>query len=210
MKTLALTVLALATALAAPAGAEAEADRLAQLLELRPGATVAEVGAGDGTLAVEIAERVGAAGHVYATELGTEKLDAIRATARAAGRTNVEVLPAQLEATGLPTACCTAIFLRHVYHHLSAPAAIDRDLLRALRPGGVLVVVDFPPTWYLRPFTPEGVGPERAHHGIEPADALRELRAAGFDEVQQVEPWQSRWLARDTYALVLRKPAAAR
>ena len=171
--------------------------------------TVAEIGAGDGELTLAIAERVGATGRVYATEIETEKQDAIRVAAREAGLANVEVLPAQLTSTGLPAGCCEAIFMRHVYHHLSDPAAVDRDLLRALRPGGVLVIVDFPPTWYLRPFTPEDVGAERSRHGIEPGDALRELLAAGFGQVQRIEPWHERWLAPDTYALVLKKPTSA-
>lgn len=204
MKAVALVLLLLAAA--PPAGAEAEAERLAALLGLRPGQTVAEIGAGDGEMTLELAARVGATGRVYATEIETEKQDAIRAAAREAGLGNVEVLPAQLTSTGLPGACCAAIFMRHVYHHLSDPAAVDRDLLRALRPGGVLVIVDFPPNWLLRLFTPEDVGPERSRHGIEPADALRELRAAGFEEVERVEPWETHWLGPDSYALVLRRP----
>jgi predicted methyltransferase len=192
---------------AAPAAAGEEADRLAALLGAAPGAVVAEIGAGDGEMTVAIAERVGPTGRVYATELEAEKQDAIRTAAREAGLANVEVRQAELAATGLPAACCDAVFMRHVYHHLTEPAALDADLLRALRPGGVLVVVDFPPNWLLRLFTPEGVGPERSRHGIEPADALRELRAAGFEEVRRIEPWETRWLGPDTYALLLRAPA---
>jgi predicted methyltransferase len=206
VKVLALLLLVISSA--APVAAEAEADRLAALLELRPGVTVAEIGAGDGELTLAIAERVGATGRVYATEIETEKQEAIRVAAREAGLANVEVLPAQLTSTGLPAGCCEAIFMRHVYHHLSDPAAVDRDLLRALRPGGVLVVVDFPPTWYLRPFTPEDVGAERSHHGIEPGEALRELLAAGFEQVRRIDPWHERWLGPDSYALVLRRPDA--
>jgi ubiquinone/menaquinone biosynthesis C-methylase UbiE len=201
-----LALLLLGISPAVPAGAEAEADRLAALLELRPGVTVAEIGAGDGEMTVEIAERVGVTGRVYATEIETEKQEAIRTAARAAGLANVEVVPAQLTSSGLPADCCEAIFMRHVYHHLSDPAAVDRDLLRALRPGGVLVVVDFPPTWYLRPFTPEGVGEERSRHGIEASDALIELLAAGFGQARRIEPWHERWLGPDTYALVVRRP----
>jgi len=78
-----LAVLLLATlSAAAPARAEAEADRLAALLELRPGVTVAEIGAGDGELTLAIAARVGATGRVYATEIEAEKQDAIRAVAQ--------------------------------------------------------------------------------------------------------------------------------
>jgi ubiquinone/menaquinone biosynthesis C-methylase UbiE len=184
---------------------EDEAARLAALLELRAGSRVADVGAGDGAFALDFAARVGPGGRVYATELEAEQLDAIRAAAQAAGLANVEAVRAEVAATGLPTACCEAILLRDVYHHLTQPLDVSRDLLRALAPGGVLVVIDFGPTWYLRPFTPDGVGPERAGHGIEPSAALRELRKAGFEEVRRIEPWTERWLGPDPYALVVRK-----
>lgn len=203
-----LLSIAAACALACAAGAESEADRLAALLGLAPGTTLAEIGAGEGKLAREFARRVGAAGRVYATELEEEKLDALRAEAAEAGLTNVEVLPAQLEATGLPAACCDAIFMRHVYHHLTAPAAVNRDALNALRPGGVFVVVDFPPTWYLAPFAPEGVGEERTGHGITASAALRELTDAGFEQMQVIDDWNPHWFGPDGFALVLRKPAA--
>jgi ubiquinone/menaquinone biosynthesis C-methylase UbiE len=203
MRFLALPFLLLA--LPAHAG---EAERLAALLGARPGAAVADVGAGDGAYALELARRVGPGGRVYATELEEKARAKIRAAAAEAGLANVEVVEAKLAETGLPSACCDAILLRHVYHHLTEPEALGRDLLRALAPGGVLVIVDFPPTWYLRPFPPAGVGPERARHGIEPADALRELRALGFEEREVIDPWTEGWLGPDSYALVLRRPAA--
>jgi ubiquinone/menaquinone biosynthesis C-methylase UbiE len=196
--------------LAAPAAGQEEAERLAELLEVRTGMIVAEIGAGDGELALDFARRVGPSGRVYATEIEVEKLDEIREAARKADLANVEVLPAQLESTGLPTNCCAAVFMRHVYHHLTAPAAIDADILRALEPGGVLVIVDFPPTWFLVPFAPEGVGEERTSHGIEIDAALRELVAAGFEQVRVIADWDTHWFGPDTYALVLRKPGAER
>ena len=208
MRSILLTFAAACGLLASCAAAESEADRLAALLGLAPGATIAEIGAGEGKLALEFARRVGAGGRVYATELGEEKLDEIRAAAAKAGLANVEVLPAQIEATGLPAACCEAIFMRHVYHHLTAPAAVNRDVLNALEPGGVLVVVDFPPTWYLVPFAPEGVGEERTSHGIVASAALRELADAGFEQVEVIDDWNPSWIGPDGYALVLRKPAA--
>jgi ubiquinone/menaquinone biosynthesis C-methylase UbiE len=190
--------------LASPARAEDEAARLAELLALRPGSTVADVGAGDGSFALAFAERVGPGGRVYATELGAEQLEALRAAARGAGLANLEVVQAEPAASGLPSACCDAILLRDVYHHLTQPREVALDLLRALAPGGVLVVVDFGPTWFLRPFTPEGVDEARGGHGIELEAALRELGEAGFAEVRRIEPWTTRWLGPDPWALVLR------
>lgn len=186
-----------------------EADRLAKLLGAREGSRVADIGAGEGELAVEIARRIGASGRVYATELGEEERAAIRERARAAGVANVEVVEAQISATGLPTACCDAAFLRNVYHHLSDPSAIAKDIERALVPGGTLVVIDFPPTWFLAPWTPDEVGEERSGHGITIEAALRELEGAGFRRVDVIESWTKRWFAGDLYALVLRAPGEA-
>jgi len=200
-------VLLIFVLLAAPAAAESEADRLAALLGLAPGMTVAEIGAGDGEFAIDAAHRVGPSGRVYATELEAEQLDEIRDEAKGAGLANVEVLPAHVDATGLPTACCAVVFMRHVYHHLTDPAAIDADILRVLAPGGRLVIVDFPPTWFLMPFAPEGVGEERTGHGITLDAARRELAAAGFEEERAIADWDTHWFGPDTWALVLRKPA---
>jgi ubiquinone/menaquinone biosynthesis C-methylase UbiE len=200
---------ALSLALLAPplaAAAESEADRLAALLGAKPGARIGEIGAGDGEMAIALARRVGAGGRVFATELGAEQRDEIAANAREAGVANVTVIAAQLAATGLPDRCCDAVFLRNVWHHLGEPSAIAKDVQRALVPGGTFVVIDFPPTWFLAPWSPEGVGEERTGHGITIAAALRELRAAGFEDVRTIESWTPRWIGPDVYALVLRAP----
>jgi predicted methyltransferase len=196
--------------LAASAAAQSEEERVALLLGLAPGMTIAEIGVGDGDFAFDFARRVGAGGRVFATEIETEKRDAIAAEARERGLANVEVLEAQIESTGLPAGCCSAVFMRHVYHHLTEPAAINRDLLRALEPGALLVVVDFPPTWYLVPFAPAGVGEERSDHGIEPDAALRELESAGFERVGVIRDFETHWFGPMACRVVLRKPSTDR
>jgi predicted methyltransferase len=201
-----LTALSLLLAVAA-CGAEPrqEIARLAGVVELGPGMTVADLGAGDGSFAVELAAAVGPEGRVYATEIEAEKRETIAAAAEEAGATNLEVREARIDGTNLPEGCCRAIWMRHVYHHLSDPAAVNASVWRALEPGGFFVVVDFPPTWYLRFLAPEGVGESRSRHGIEPADALAELRAAGFTQVAVIKDWNPSWIGPDSYALVLRK-----
>ena len=195
---------------AAACGAEPDQEiaRLAGVVELGPGMTVADIGAGDGSFAVELAAAVGSEGLVYATEIEAEKRETIAAAAQEAGVTNLEVREAKIDGSNLPDGCCRAIWMRHVYHHLSDPAEVNASVWRALEPGGFFVVVDFPPTWYLRFLAPEGVGESRSRHGIEPADALAELRAAGFGEVEVIKDWNPSWLGPDSYALVLRKPDA--
>ena len=69
-------------------GGETEVERLAQLLDIQPGDTVADVGAGDGWLSVEVAMAVGEAGHVFATELSGRRRDDTRSSQAAAWRSS--------------------------------------------------------------------------------------------------------------------------
>ena len=199
----ALMLLALASTVRAQ---DDEVGRLVRLLGLRPGAVVAEVGAGDGEFAAAVAGAVGPGGRVLATELDSQKLERIRESAAKAGRTNVVAIQAGVSETGLPDGCCDAIFMRDVYHHLTDPMAIDAALYRALRRGGPLLIVDFPPTWYLSPWTPDGVSASRKGHGIRATDARAELVAVGFEPVQTIDTWRLRWLGADVYALLVRRP----
>ena len=51
-----------------------ERDRIAQVLEIKEGAVVADVGAGDGDWSIDLARRVGETGRVFSTEIGPEQL----------------------------------------------------------------------------------------------------------------------------------------
>jgi ubiquinone/menaquinone biosynthesis C-methylase UbiE len=178
-----------------------EVERLAAWLEVQPGTRVADVGAGDGTFAVALARRVGPSGHVYATELADERLADIRQTAAEARLSNVTVIEGAVSSTNLPEACCDALFSRLVYHHLTDPAAINADILRALRPGGRLVIIDFEPggimNWIGRPETADRHG----GHGTPKETVMHEVTRAGFQWMRGPESWRGR-----TYALLFRRP----
>jgi ubiquinone/menaquinone biosynthesis C-methylase UbiE len=178
-----------------------EVERLVAWLEVQPGTRVADVGAGDGTFAVALARRVGPSGHVYATELADERLADIRQTAAEARLSNVTVIEGAVSSTNLPEACCDALFSRLVYHHLTDPVAINADVLRALRPGGRLVIIDFEPggimNWIGRPETADRQG----GHGTPKETVMQELTRAGFQWMRGPEPWRGR-----TYALLFRRP----
>jgi predicted methyltransferase len=187
-----------------------EMPRLRQVLALKPGMSVADVGAGKGEVTVALATGVGSSGHVFSTEIDTEALEQIRAVVAAATPENVTVVQAHAHETGLPTSCCDAILLRRVYHHLTHPATTNTDLLRALRPGGVLAVIDFPPTLsWLWPWPPKGVPENRRGHGVAAQLVVSEVTASGFELAQVINDWPGRGPLA-SYCAVFHKPPKAR
>ena len=122
-----------------------EMPRLRQVLALKEGMVVADVGAGKGQLTLALAAEVGSSGRVFATEIDPARLRRLREAVTGAKLGNVTVVEAQSRETALPPSCCEAIVLRRVYHHLTEPSSINASLLQSVRPGGVLVIIDFPP-----------------------------------------------------------------
>jgi ubiquinone/menaquinone biosynthesis C-methylase UbiE len=205
------TAFALALTLggAAAAGAassfEREVDRLAELLAIGPGSTVADIGAGKGAFAIALARRVGPGGRVYATEIDASLRAKIARAAEREGLANVVVVEALEDATGLPDGCCDAAFLRSVYHHLSKPEPILASLRRSLRAGGRLAVIDFRPTRWLALWTPKDVPADRGGHGVAPEIVIREAEAAGFVRFALDEDWPAGWLFAH-YAVAFESP----
>jgi precorrin-6B methylase 2 len=174
----------------------AEVTRLAELLSLREGMTVADIGAGTGWLSVEVARRVGPPGRVYSTEIRVDRLADIRGAAAAAGLSNLIVLEAGERATGLPFECCDAILMRRVYHHLTAPSDILTSIFDALRPGGRLVIIDFRPDRLVGTLTGMGVDRDQV---------IRAGTSSGFTVITTDE-----WPGWDHYVLVFEKSSGSR
>ena len=173
---------------------ETEVERLARVLDIEPGDTVADVGAGDGWLSIEIANRVSESGHVFATELSADRRDDIRAAVAAAGLDNVTVVEAGERETNLAPECCDAIFLRRVYHHLTDTAAMNASFHASLKPGGRLAVIELEFEGLLRPF-------RGSEHWIDDAQVVAEVTAAGLTHVETFD-----WPLGAHYAAVFRKP----
>jgi ubiquinone/menaquinone biosynthesis C-methylase UbiE len=176
-----------------------EITRLAELTRWKAGTIVADVGAGDGTYSFVAAQKVGASGRVYATEIDTEKLKNLRAEATKRKLENIIIVEGTADDTKLPSSCCDAIFLRHVYHHLTQPQEFDRNLVRSLRPAAHLAIIDFPPSSNLAPV--EGVPKNRGGHGIPEKVVVEELTAAGL----QVEKTINDWSANDYCVLFVKR-----
>ena len=185
-----------------------EIEKLAPLLELKPGSTVAEIGAGNGAVAIAAGKELGPGGHVYATEIDPKRLNQIRAAARKAELANVTVVESKSDDTGLPANCCDAIYMIGVYHHFTEPLKTDASIFRALRPGGRLVIIDFRPSLLLKPWTPKGVPANRGGHGIPENILEDELTRSGFEVTKVYDQWGNSWFLSN-YCVVFTKPAAA-
>ena len=183
--------------------AEVEVPRLVELLELKPGTTVADIGAGFGAWTMRLAREVGPSGRVYATDLGAAQLAALRDATSRERLTNVTVIEGAVDATNLPASCCDAILIRDAYHHFTQPEAMIKSLAASLKPGGRLAVIDFPP----RPKTevPSGVPANRGGHGVPPEVVERELRAV-LTHVRTMSDWSPASQPASLFLVLFRKP----
>lgn len=166
-----------------------ELTRLAELTRWKEGTIVADIGAGDGMYSFLAAEKVGPSGRVYATEIDKDKLQGLQAEAAKRELKNIVVIEGSADDTKLPSSCCDTVFLRHVYHHLTQPKEFDRNLVRSLRPGAYLAIIDFPPSPNLPPV--EGVPKNRGGHGIPQKVVVDELTTAGLAVEKIVDDWSS-------------------
>jgi ubiquinone/menaquinone biosynthesis C-methylase UbiE len=171
-----------------------EMPRLREVLALEKGAVVADVGAGKGQLTFVLAKEVGPGGRVFSTEIDPERVRELREAVAAAKLANVTVVQALAGETGLPPGCCDAIVLRRVYHHVTDPRATNTGLSRALRPGGVLAVIDFPPPFFLG----------RGSFGVPAPDVIREVTGGGFELLRLIDDWPGRG-PLSSYCAVFRK-----
>lgn len=165
---------------------------------LRPGMTVADVGAGNGEFAFHLARELGGTTRFFVTEIDPKRLEVLRSGHPA----NVTVIKGGLEDARLPDSCCDLVYLRRVFHHFTNPAAMNASLFRAVRPTGAIAVIDAPARLSLNLASPQLDGPRnRWWHGIASESVAQELRAAGF-HIEAVIPWPDR-----NYCVIGRKPA---
>lgn len=166
--------------------AESDLPHLIEALELKPGMTVADVGSGGGAVTVVLG-KWNTSGRVFATDVTEHALRRTREYAKKEGLTNVTVIEGAAGATNLPDACCDAIFMRDVYHHITEVESFNKSLRASLKPGGRLAIIDFRPDKGSK--LPAGVPANREGHGVPIAVVEAELPLAGLTHVKTVEKW---------------------
>jgi len=158
-------------------------QRTATLARIQPREQVLDVGCGTGTLAMEVARRVGRAGRVAGVDPGTEQI--ARARAKAARRhVPIEFQIGVIEQLAFPDQTFDVVFSTLMMHHLPAPLKRQglAEIARVLKPGGRLVIADFKRKQ-------ERTGQAARFHagGSSMQDLAAMVSDAGFSEVETEE-----------------------
>jgi len=158
---------------------------------VKPGMTVADIGAGTGLFTMLFADAVKPGGSVVAVDISPAFVDYIRETAKKRRVRNVTAILSDGTDTQLPEASVDLAYLSDVYHHFEHPAETLASIRKALKPGGRMVVVDYQRI--------PGVTPAArvAHVRVDKQTAIGEIEAAGFRLVEEKKK-----MMRDNYFLV--------
>ncbi|WP_241488445.1 class I SAM-dependent methyltransferase [Sphingomonas sanguinis] len=146
-----------------------EADQVMDRAEIRPGMTVADIGAGEGYYTVRLAQRVGKNGRVLAEDIVAAWRDQLAERVSRERLDNVSVrlgLPADPK---LPPSSFDRVLMVHMYHEIAQPYEFLWRLFPALKPDGLVVVVD--------------ANRRTRAHGTPPALLKCEFAAVGFTQV---------------------------
>jgi len=175
-----------------------------EAMAVRPGATVADVGAGDGFLTVRLARAVGASGRVVAVDVSARALDRLRARLDRERLTNVETIKGDADNPHLPSASLDAAVIVNSYHEMVSYQAMLRHLRTALKPDGRLVIVE--------PISEKRRAESREQqirvHEIAAHFVEQEAREAGFRVQRLHEPFTTRRDAIEWLLVVVPDPLA--
>src|SRR6476620_6658868 len=147
-----------------------EAEEVMQLAGVKPGMSVADVGAGEGYYTVRLARVVGPKGRVLAEDIVLEVRDALSDRVQRERLDNVAVKLGTADNPMLPSASFDRVFLVHMYHEVQSPYAFLWHMRESVKTDGLLIVVDSN-----RPVK---------QHGMPPAELKCEFAALGLDPVK--------------------------
>jgi ubiquinone/menaquinone biosynthesis C-methylase UbiE len=119
-----------------------EAEEVMELAGVKPGTSVADVGAGEGYYTVRLARVVGAKGRVLAEDIIPDVRDALSDRVQRERLDNVAVKLGTADNPMLPPASFDRVFLVHMYHEVASPYAFLWHLREGVKPDGLVIVVD--------------------------------------------------------------------
>ena len=116
--------------------------KVADTLGIHAGSAVADVGAGGGYFTLRLAARVGVTGKVYAQDVDDKELAQIREQSDKEKLTQIRTIQGTQDDPNLPEASLDAVVIVDVFHEFTHPDRMMAGILRAMKPGGRLGVID--------------------------------------------------------------------
>lgn len=152
-------------------------NRVMDILKIKEGSAVADIGAGSGWFTVRAARRVGKKGKVYAVEINPEYLQYIEERAADDKLSNIQTVLGKEDDPRLPPDSIDATLILKTYHEIAQPILVLAHLRDAMRAGALMGIIDR-----------NGNGKD---HGISRSVIIKEAGVAGFalvDEYDFVKP----------------------
>ncbi len=143
-----------------------QVNRVMDILGIKTGSHVADVGAGSGWFTVRAAKRVGSGGLVYAVEINSEYLKHIDKRSKDENLSNIRTILGKEDDPLLPEKSVDAVLLLKTYHEIGEPVRWLRRMRPAMREGALLGIIDR-----------TGKGDD---HGVDRDIVVKEAQRAGF------------------------------
>jgi SAM-dependent methyltransferase len=158
---------------------EERTDLLLQNLALKATDHVADLGAGTGYFSFPIAQQVGA-GKVLAVDIEPEMLRLVEQRKLADGVDNIDTILASESSPNIPNASVDVVLLVDAYHEFSYPREVMNGVVKGLKPGGRVVLVEYRGE--------DSSVPIKLLHKMTQQQAIKEMSAVGLQ-----------WLRTDDY-----------
>lgn len=144
-------------------------NRVMDLLDITPGKSVADIGAGSGWFTVRAARRVTDTGLVYAVDINPEAIQYIENRAQKEQLHNIKTILGRSDNSLLPAGQIDAVLMLKTYHEIAKPVTLLRNLRASLKPGAKVGIIDR-----------NGNG---ENHGVNRNVVLKEAEEAGYQVV---------------------------
>ena len=150
-----------------------QVERVMDILGIKAGTHVADIGAGSGWFAVRAAKRAGNTGIVYAVDINPESIAYIDRRTQQDGIGNVHTILSEADDPRLPQSSVDSVLLLKTYHEVAHPVLLLENLRRSLRGGAKIGIIDR-----------NGKGDD---HGVSRDVVIQEAAQAGYQLQEQYD-----------------------
>jgi SAM-dependent methyltransferase len=150
-----------------------QVQRVMDILHIRPGANVADIGAGSGWFSVRAAKRAAPGGMVYAEDINPDSIAYVNNRVHRENITNVKTVLGSEDDPKLPESSIDAVLVMKTYHEIARPMLLLQNLKKSLRDGARIGIID-----------KNGSGED---HGIARDVVIQEMSRAGYSLLEQFD-----------------------